>query len=184
MGRPKALLPWHGSTFVETVVAGLVEAELDPILVVIGAHAVETRGAVTLSCAEWIDNPDWTTGQAGSLRRGVARLPPDVTAAVVALVDQPQIDSALVQLLVSVRRESGAPVVRPTWNGRGGHPILIGAEVFGRILGAGPDETTFQVLAPFRGDYIDIPVEDDSILIDFDTPEDLSGSAARFDKQS
>ena len=184
MGRPKALLPWHGSTFVETVVARLAGADLDPILVVIGAHAELTRAKVALTGADWIDNPDWSTGQAGSLRRAVALLPSDVTAVVVALVDQPQIDSVLVRRLVQWRAQSGAPVVRPVWNGRGGHPMLLGSEVFPRILAAGPTETTFEMLQDFRAGHVDVPVEDDSILIDFDTPDDLARNSGRFDPHS
>jgi len=184
MGRPKALLPWHGSTFIEMVVTRLAEADLDPILVVIGAHAALTRSSVSLTRAQWIDNPDWPTGQAGSLRLAVSHLPADVTAAVVALVDQPQTDGTLVRRLVSIRAQSGAPVVRPVWNGRGGHPLLLGSEIFSRIKAAEPTETLFEILQAFRSDRVDVPVEDDSILIDFDTPEDLVRNSTRFGEQS
>lgn len=183
MGRPKALLPWRGSTFLEIVVTQLGEAGLDPILVVIGAHAELTMASVLLANAQWIDNPEWTAGQSRSLRQGVAHLPSDVSAAVIALVDQPQIDTELIRRLQSMHTQTGAPVVRPVWNGRGGHPLLLGSEVFPRVLTAGPAETTFDMLQDFRTRTIDVEVEDDSILIDFDTPEDLARNSSRFGEQ-
>ncbi|HEX7877988.1 MAG TPA: nucleotidyltransferase family protein [Candidatus Eisenbacteria bacterium] len=183
MGQPKALLPWGGSTFVFTVTSRLLDAGLDPVVVVTGAHADVIRASTIPDGAAWIENHEWRSGQAGSLRAGVRALPSNVTAAVVALVDQPQIRTASVTRLLDAHAARGAPVVRPVFNGRGGHPYLIDSCVFPRILTAPADATTFAILKNFRESFDDVAFEDNSILIDFDTPGDLAREAPRFGEQ-
>lgn len=180
MGRPKALLPWAGGTFVSAVTARLLEAGLDPVVVVIGAHADAIRASTIPEGATLVENLDWRSGQAGSLRAGIAALPSTASSGIVALVDQPQIEIATVTRLLAAHVASGAPVVRPTFNGRGGHPFLIDACVFPRILTASADATTFTMLQFFRESFHEVPFENDSILIDFDTPDDLAREAPRF----
>jgi molybdenum cofactor cytidylyltransferase len=183
MGRPKALLPWHGATFVSVVASRLLAAGLAPVVVVVGAHADAIRASAIPEGVTLVENPDWRSGQAGSLRAGIASLPKDASAAVVALVDQPQLATDTIQRLIDAHRDTAAPVVRPTFNGRGGHPFLIDATVFPRILTAPPEATTFTMLQYFRESFHDVPFDNDSILIDFDTPDDLRRDASRFGEQ-
>ena len=60
-------------------------ATLDGILVVLGAHEVETD-ETTVRCA------DWASGPGASLRCGLAALPAEAEAAVVVLADGPDLD--------------------------------------------------------------------------------------------
>jgi len=97
--------------------------------VVLGAHEVETS-AQTVHC------PQWELGRGASLRCGLAALGSDAQAAVVVLVDGPDLSPAAIDRIVEVWRESGAEVVAATYDGNRGHPILLARPVWGRI----PDE--------------------------------------------
>ena len=96
---------------------------------VLGAHEVETS-AQTVHC------PQWELGRGASLRCGLAALGRDAQAAVVVLVDGPDLSPAAIDRIVEVWRESGAEVVAATYDGNRGHPILLARPVWGRI----PDE--------------------------------------------
>ncbi|HXJ93265.1 MAG TPA: nucleotidyltransferase family protein [Terriglobia bacterium] len=74
MGRDKALLPYRGRTFLETIVAKLREAGLSRVAVVLGHHADEIWRAVDLQGVEVVTNCDYLRGQTSSLQVGLAAL--------------------------------------------------------------------------------------------------------------
>jgi CTP:molybdopterin cytidylyltransferase MocA len=102
---------------------------VDEVVVVLGAHEVETS-AQTVHC------PQWELGRGASLRCGLAALGNDAQAAVVVLVDGPDLSPAAIDRIVEVWRESGAEVVAATYDGNRGHPVLLARPVWERI----PDE--------------------------------------------
>lgn len=104
-------------------------AEVDEILVVLGAHDVATDAA-TVRC------PDWERGPGASLRCGVAALPPDAEAALVALADGPDLDPRAVDRVVASWRERGGDVVAAAYGGARLHPVLLSHAAWSRI----PDE--------------------------------------------
>ena len=127
-GMPKALVEYGGSLLVERAVrtAGAV---CDPVLVVLGAQAVDVWQRADLRGATVLANRDWETGMASSLRTGLDGLrgwPGRVDAALVLLVDMPGMTAAALAAMA----EHAAPDVLavPTYDGVRGHPVLLGRE--------------------------------------------------------
>src|ERR671939_47004 len=90
-GMPKALVEYEGSLLVERAV-WTARAVCDPVLVVLGARAVDVWRTADLDGATVLANRDWETGMASSLRAGLDGLrgwPGRVDAALVLLVDMP-----------------------------------------------------------------------------------------------
>jgi nicotine blue oxidoreductase len=113
----------------EPVLQRVRASRVDDILVVLGAHDVETEARV-VRC------PEWDRGPGASLRCGLRQLPEAVEAAVVVLADGPELDPAAVDRLISAWRESGADVLAASYGGERGHPVLLTRNVWGRV----PDE--------------------------------------------
>jgi CTP:molybdopterin cytidylyltransferase MocA len=173
MGRPKALLRCpEGVTFVDAVIQSLKRGGVDRVVVVLGHDADVIVTGAGLQDAMWVLNERYREGQLSSLRRGLAELT-DVDAVIVALVDQPHVASEVVARLVSEFQSSRAPVIRPVWKGRGGHPILLSSEAFPEVKSP-HTATLYDVVKKFRDRRRDVAVADSSILMDFDTPADLS----------
>ncbi len=91
---------------------------LDDVIVVLGAHDVETE-ARTVRC------PEWERGPGASLRCGLAALTPDAEAAVVVLADGPQLDPRAVDRVVASWRQDGGDIVAATYAGVRLHPVLL-----------------------------------------------------------
>ena len=91
---------------------------LDGVLVVVGAHPVETE-AETVFC------PEWERGPGASLRCGLAALPPEAEAALVVLADGPELDPRAVDRVVDSWREDGGDAVAAAYDGVRLHPVLL-----------------------------------------------------------
>src|SRR3954447_25983620 len=69
-GMPKALVEYDGSLLVERAVM-TARAVCDPVLVVLGAQAVDVWRRADLDGATVLANKDWESGMASSLRVGL-----------------------------------------------------------------------------------------------------------------
>jgi molybdenum cofactor cytidylyltransferase len=176
MGRPKALLPIgsSGQTFFDRVTSTLLEAGVDDIVVVVGADS-ETirRGTRPMAGVRIVDNPHYQQGQLTSLLAGLRAI--DVTranAALVTLIDVPLVSVATVRTLIAVHRERDAKIVRPVSNGRHGHPVIFGRELFGELQRADPAVGAKPVVREHASEMIEVPIDDEGAYTDIDTQED------------
>jgi nicotine blue oxidoreductase len=122
-GSPKQRL------LLEPVLERVRASSVDDVLVVLGAHEVETR-ARTVHC------PEWARGPGASLRCGLAALGDDVSAAVVVLGDGPRLDPRAIDRVIARWRETGSPRLAATYGGIRLHPLLLARTAWGGI----PDE--------------------------------------------
>jgi CTP:molybdopterin cytidylyltransferase MocA len=127
-GMPKALVEHEGSLLVERAVRTARQV-CDPVLVVLGAQAVDVWRAADLGGAIVLANEDWATGMASSLRTGLDGLrgwPGRVEAALITLVDMPGMTPAALAA-VAAHAAPGALAVA-TYAGVRSHPVLLGRE--------------------------------------------------------
>jgi CTP:molybdopterin cytidylyltransferase MocA len=118
LGQPKAVVKLEGRTLAERGVDLLHDGGAAPVVVVTGAVPVRLPGAET------VHNPDWRSGMGSSLRVGLAALPQDSDAVVVALVDQPLIGAEAVRRLIAAFGDSSG-LVAAGYGGKRRNPVLI-----------------------------------------------------------
>lgn len=111
-GAPKQIL------LLPEVLARVRAADIDEIVVVTGAYALEA-GVPTVHCS------DWELGPGASLRCGLAALSTGAKAAVVVLADGPELASEAILRVVEAWRREGAPLVAASYGGMRGHPLLL-----------------------------------------------------------
>jgi CTP:molybdopterin cytidylyltransferase MocA len=140
----------------EPVLERVRASSVDDVLVVLGAHEVETS-ARTVHC------PEWQRGRGASLRCGLKALSADVEAAIVVLADGPGLSPEAIDRVLEVWRESGAEVVAATYEGNRGHPVVIARMVWERI----PDEGARSLPALL------VPCDDLGAPGDVDLPDDV-----------
>jgi CTP:molybdopterin cytidylyltransferase MocA len=105
-------------------------AAIGDVVVVLGAHAVETSERV-------VHCPEWERGPGASLRCGLASLGEEVEAAVVVLGDGPKLDSRAIDRVVAVWREEGAERVAATYGGVRLHPLLLARSAWDEVPDVG-----------------------------------------------
>lgn len=173
MGRPKLLLPWGQTTVIAHVVAVLSQAGLDDVMVVTGAGAEQVQAALAGGPAQVTFNPRFAEDQmVFSLAVGFAALPASVDAALIALGDQPQMESEVVRQVLAAYQETGAALVIPSYQQRRGHPWIIRRQLWPEIAALAPGETMRQVVNRHAHEIRYVLVDRPSILKDLDTPQD------------
>ncbi|MDP9461078.1 MAG: nucleotidyltransferase family protein [Actinomycetota bacterium] len=147
-GMPKALVEYQGSLLVERAVR-TARAVCDPVLVVLGARALDVWRSADLDGATVLANADWESGMASSLRTGLEGLrgwPARIDAALVLLVDMPGMTAGALAALVSHVAPDALAVA--TYGGVRGHPVLLGRDHWdGVIATATGDEGARRYLA-------------------------------------
>jgi CTP:molybdopterin cytidylyltransferase MocA len=87
--------------------------------------------------------------------------------------DHPEVSDTTLQMLVSCSQDRPGQAVIPQHNGRGGHPVLIPSGVVHAILAESCPEGLKQFWTRHPQLCWRLPVDDDSVIRDVDTPSDL-----------
>jgi CTP:molybdopterin cytidylyltransferase MocA len=87
-------------------------------------------------------------------------------------VDHPAVSADVIRGLTAAFQESHPPVVIPTHQGKGGHPVLISRQLFEELKSFGPEQGADAVIRKYRKATEFVEVSDPGILIDVDSPED------------
>ena len=171
MGCPKALLRAGDRTFVTAVVEALRGAGVEPIVAVIRPGADDVAAEIARAGATPIVNVAAERGQLSSLLTGLDAVESDAPdAVVVTLVDVPAVRSATVAALLARLDVSPAPILRPAYGGRHGHPVVFRRTVFAALRAADPDVGAKAVL---RANVVeDVDVLDPGVVEDVDTPDE------------
>jgi len=173
MGRPKALLPIDGQTFIERIVGALKKSSVAKVMVVLGHNADEMTQRLEHLPVEILVNPDYKLGQLSSLQVAVRRLErePDCDAMLVHLVDHPYVNTKLVQTMIKRYEDTGKLIVVPRYNRKRGHPVIFSRKLFAELLAAPVDQGAKAVVNAHRDDTLEIDTEDEGVTVDIDTPE-------------
>lgn len=173
MGRPKALLPIGGETFIERVVRTLKQTSVGKVIVVLGHNADEMSRRIAHLPVEILVNRDYKSGQLTSLQVAVRSLDSqsDCDGMLVHLVDHPYIDARLVEIMIERFYASGKSLVVPRHAGKRGHPVIFSRRLFGELLAAPLDQGAKAVVNAHSEDTLELETDDQGITVDIDTPE-------------
>jgi molybdenum cofactor cytidylyltransferase len=184
MGVPKQLLPFAGTTVIGHIVDELLRSRIEEVCVVAGHQAERLGQALEGRRVRMVVNSDYErTDMLASVRCGLAAMPADCRAVLVALGDQPAITAELVDTMLDCFSTAGRGIVVPAHAGHRGHPLLLAGRYRKEIL-TNYDQTGLRGLLDARADDVfDLPVATSAVLADMDCPEDYERELARFTGQ-
>ncbi|HZY71210.1 MAG TPA: nucleotidyltransferase family protein [Thermoplasmata archaeon] len=179
-GVPKATLPVAGVPAIARVVALAQASGTDPVVVVVGPHARETRGEVPdPHDVVWIENSAWADGRTGSIQAGLHAVPSD-RSILLWPVDHPFVEAGSVQALLNASAHDRMAVwFIPTFEGHGGHPVLLDPVVVPKIEALPPGAPLRRLLPVFGPQVARVPVDDFGVTASVDTPEEYLSYSAR-----
>jgi CTP:molybdopterin cytidylyltransferase MocA len=171
MGAFKPLLPFGNKTVIECCIDYLREGGIEEIIVVLGHRADEIRQLV--SGVTFAINPDPNSEMGASIAAGIRELPETAQATLIALVDHPAVPANVVTTLLD-SWQSGARIVIPTWQGRGGHPVLVDLTFMAELLSLPATGGLRAFFEAHRNKVKRVPVDSPFIARDVDTWDDYN----------
>jgi len=173
MGSSKALLAIGTQTFLNKIIADYRALDCQSIIAVAGKHFEAIRESLTDSDVLLLRNPDPDRGAFSSLQIAVQSLPPTCDGFFTHPVDHPAVKLKSLRHLLSLWSGESRQAVKPTFKGRGGHPILLGKDWINRIAPAPSSFNLRELLRKFEADVRLVPVTDEAILLNVNRPDDL-----------
>lgn len=164
MGRPKALLPYRGGTFV-SVLAEKLRETCAPVCVVFGYQARDLMAFAPASAVA-VENTNYRYGMLTSLQAGLRALPELPHRILFTLVDHPALNTDTVRLLL----ESSAPLVIPCYSGKRGHPVILSREIATEILAEPITSKLNRVIDRHVSEIHYLDINDPGVRDDIDDP--------------
>jgi molybdenum cofactor cytidylyltransferase len=148
LGRSKQLEPWGSSTLLGHVVDLVESFPVDETWVVVGADLDRVVNEIGSRPVGIIQNPDWETGLASSLRVGLDALTrlSKADGVLVFLGDQPAVRADVVTALIEKHRRSRAMAIVPKYRYSRGNPVLISRALWPRLMSLEGDEGAQRLL--------------------------------------
>ena len=174
-----AVMP-DGRTMIAQTVDHVLASAAQPVFVVTGHQDGLIREALSNRPVRFIHAPDFHTGMAASLQAGVAALAGDIGAVMICLGDMPLVTRETFDRILSAHDAGeGRDIIIPTFDGQRGNPVLWGRRFFPELLNLSGDAGARQILHNHMEFVSECPVNTDSVLRDFDTPEMLATLSKR-----
>ena len=164
-----------GEPLVRHVAQAALASRADPVVVVTGHAEGAVRAALDGLPLTFAHNPDYATGLASSLQRGLADIPPDCDGALVLLGDMPLVGADIIDTLLSAfERRPEAKAAAPLRQGQRGNPVLLSRALFPAVAAVRGDVGARALLAAAQGDVIEVEIASHAVTFDVDTPEALA----------
>jgi molybdenum cofactor cytidylyltransferase len=179
MKQFKPLLPMGPTTTLERCVRLFRDAGISDVRVIVGHRAEELTPLLNRLHVRRVLNDRFDEGMFSSVSAGLRDLPASIEAFFLLPVDIPLVRKTTVLDLVAVRETRDADVWYPEFLGKRGHPPLITARFRPSILQWQGHGGLRAFLAGQKARTIDVPVADEHVLLDMDTPEEYEGLVAR-----
>lgn len=172
MGRPKALVPFEGLTFVEHLLAATRHARVGTVRVVLGSNAEEICAESKLNSDTIVVNETWQQGQLSSIQAAIRSLPPGATDGLLLCpVDHPLVTLRLVSQLIAEFDSSGKLIVLPTHLGRRGHPVIFRHTLYDELLSASPEVGARQVVWAHQDEIAEVATDEAGVILNLNEPE-------------
>ncbi|MEX0692203.1 MAG: nucleotidyltransferase family protein [Gemmatimonadales bacterium] len=182
-GHPKALLDWHGETFLGGILKACFAAGIERRVVTLGHDADRIRAQVPLDGITVVESADLAAGPIGSVRAGLATLMRHpVDGVLIWPVDRPHVQVSTIEaLLAAFDRRTHAMIV-PLYDGRRGHPVAFARSVFGEIMAAPDREGARAVVRRDPSRVLAVAVDDRAVIEDVNTPDEYRNLLRRGDQ--
>ena len=172
MNAFKPLLPFGERSVVEVCIDNLLKGGVEETVVVVGHRADEMRDRLAHLQVRFAVNTDAESEMGVSIARGVEQVSHYAEAVLLALVDQPAVPPEVIKFLIEERGRTGARLVLPEYEGRGGHPVLIDLSLREELLNLDQERGLRGLFAAHRDEVLRVPVSTPYVARDMDTWDD------------
>jgi molybdenum cofactor cytidylyltransferase len=174
MGQPKQLMPFGQITIVERTIDNLLNSAVSETIVVLGYKDEEIRKTIAGKPIKIAMNPDYQQGMSTSIIAGLKQVDKRARAVLIALSDQPFVDSQTINSLVEAFIANKRGIIIPVYQGRRGNPVIFAIKYKGELLNLKGDVGGREIITLHPDDVLEVAVNCEGVLLDIDTMENYT----------
>jgi molybdenum cofactor cytidylyltransferase len=177
MGKPKMVELLDGKPLAAHAAEAAMRSRAEAVLVVTGCAGDELHRALDDDAFRFVDNADWSSGLASSIRKGLEGVEACGTfdALLILLGDQPTVTAEILDALIE-RFEAGESMVACAYDdGAIGPPVLFGRHHFPALRALEGDQGARALLRERAVPTVSFATGH----LDVDTPEELEQARQR-----
>ncbi|MEM3616075.1 MAG: nucleotidyltransferase family protein [Candidatus Methanomethylicia archaeon] len=173
-GRNKLLEPIAGKPMIRWTLEATLNSMINEVVVVLGFEAERVYEVIKDLKCRVIVNLEYDIGMSSSVKCGVRSIMSRSEAVLIIPGDYPFIEVETINNVIKKYRETHAPIIIATYNGRRGHPILIGRELFQEVLEINEESMGLKaVIRRHENEIVYADAKGMGAITDIDSPEDL-----------
>lgn len=174
LGQPKQLILLRGKPLLSHCITTALEAGLNALYVVTGAHADAVKQIVSgHQLVQVVDHPHWENGLGSSISKGVSHVQKSGTfnAVLLLLCDQPMLHAEILIQMVKLHQQYPTDIIQCRYETGQGPPVLFPIDFFVDLLALDGQDGARQIIQanPSKLKYVYFKQGH----IDIDTPADL-----------
>lgn len=181
MGQPKPLLPWGRVPLVRYQAGALAEAGAGDIIVVLGPSTGDAEAHLSgLDTVRTVFNQQAPEGKTTSVRLGVSQVTEDADGILLLAVDQPR-TAEIMRRVIEAHTAGSALITHPTYEGRGGHPIIFDASLTDELLAVTEERQGIREVVGRHMDSVQrVELGDPMVRLDLNTLDDYHAALAQY----
>lgn len=172
MGFPKMLLPFNGKPILSVVLKTVIDSGINYIIVVLGHKSEKLIPLVESTTADYCINHNFQNGMLSSVICGIRHCRQQADAIMIFSGDQPLITVDAINLLIDSYKKTDKEIIIPVFDGKRGHPVLIGSTLIGEIEKLDPEIGLRGLSQEYSYEVLEVVSNDQGIIKDFDTYEE------------
>jgi molybdenum cofactor cytidylyltransferase len=148
MGQSKQLLNVEGQSLLTRTVDTALNSLAKKIVVVLGANESDHTRVLSNLSVDVVSNGDWQKGMGSSIKTGLRYLMETTTlhAVIILVCDQPLLDPAHINKLITEHHTSKKPIVASSYAGTNGVPVLFEKGCFPDLLNLSDDQGAKKII--------------------------------------
>jgi molybdenum cofactor cytidylyltransferase len=174
MGQPKQLMPFGQSTILERTIDNLLNSAVSETIVVLGYRNEEIRQTISGKPVKIAINPDYQKGMSASIIAGLKQIDKRARAVLLALGDQPFVDSQTINSLVEAFIANKKGIIIPVYQGRRGNPVIFAIKYKGELSNLKGDIGGRDIIKCHPDDVLEVAVNCEGVSLDIDTAENYT----------
>ncbi len=182
MKSAKQLLEWRGEYLINHMVKRILESQIDKLFVILGNRYDEITKVIDPR-PKIVNNPGWIIGKSSSIKMGVISAKNISDGVIFFLVDQPFINKAIINTLISEFQNSTDNIVVPRVDGRLCNPVLFGKKYYKKLMNLSGEQGGKEIINK-ANDVRWVDWEDKNLLLDIDTEENYKNLLKNYPSSS
>ena len=158
----------------ERTIDNLLNSAVSETIVVLGYREEEVRKTIADKPVKIAINPDYQQVMSASIIAGLKQVDKRARAVLIALGDQPFVDSQTINSLIEAFIANKRGIIIPVYQGRRGNPVIFAIRYKGELLNLKGDIGGREIVKLHPEDVLEVTVNCEGVLLDIDTAENYT----------